>query len=158
MAMSLAVLALTGCVGTPDAGVNSVMGKLTPTDLSTIRGANYRGAGATNTTHYWLNYSAAETERDLTYADRLKLNQLRVFVNYASWQADKPAFRRNLIDLARACGRHRIGLMITLGDTATFINEGGTVTYRIKLQVSFKYEAEEDSSPMTGLREDPAGR
>ena len=36
----------------------------------------------------------AETERDLTYADRLKLNQLRVFVNYASWQADKAAFRQ----------------------------------------------------------------
>jgi dodecin len=38
------------------------------------------------------------------------------------------------------------------------INEGGAVTYRIKLQVSFKYEAEGDSSPMTGLVEDPAGR
>ncbi len=127
VAISLVVLALTGGVGTPDIGVKSVPGKLTPTDLSTIRGANYRGAGATNTTHYWLNYSAAETERDLTYADRLKLNQLRVFVNHASWQADTQAFRRNLIDLARACGRHRIGLMITLGDTATFINEDGTI-------------------------------
>jgi len=48
--------------------------KLTPTDLSTIRGANYRGAGAADTTDYWRNYKAAETERDLTYADRLKLN------------------------------------------------------------------------------------
>jgi hypothetical protein len=107
--------------------LKSVTRKLTPTDYSTVRGANYRGAAATNTTHYWLNYNAAETERDLTYADRLKLNQLRVFVNHASWQADKRAFRKNLIDLARACGRHRIGLMITLGDTATFINEDGTI-------------------------------
>ena len=38
------------------------------------------------------------------------------------------------------------------------INEGGVVTYRIKLEVSFKYEAEGDSSPMTGLKVDPAGR
>ena len=38
------------------------------------------------------------------------------------------------------------------------INEGGAVTYRIKLQVSFKYEAEGDSSPIAGLREDPSGR
>jgi flavin-binding protein dodecin len=38
------------------------------------------------------------------------------------------------------------------------ISKGGAVTYRIKLQVSFKYEAQGDSSPMTGLREDPAGR
>jgi dodecin len=38
------------------------------------------------------------------------------------------------------------------------INEGGTVTYRIKLQVSFKYDTERDPSPMTGLVEDPSGR
>ena len=38
------------------------------------------------------------------------------------------------------------------------MNEGGAVTYRIKLQVSFKYEAQGAPSPMTGLREDPAGR
>ena len=44
--------------------------KLTPADLSTIRGANYRGAAAANTTDYWLHYNPAETERDLTYADR----------------------------------------------------------------------------------------
>jgi hypothetical protein len=127
VAMSLVVLALTGCVGTTGARVKAVAGKLTPTDLSTIRGANYRGAGATNTTDYWLHYAASETERDLTYADRLKLNQLRVFVNYASWHADKRAFRRNLVDLARACNRHHIGLMITIGDTQTFINDDGTI-------------------------------
>ena len=96
-------------------------------DTSTIRGANYRGAGAADTTDYWLHYSASETERDLTYADLLKLNQLRVFVNYASLQADKIAFRRNLIDLARACSRHNIGLMITIGDTQSFIKEDRTI-------------------------------
>jgi hypothetical protein len=101
--------------------------KLTPADLSTVRGANYRGAAATNTTDYWRHYSPSETERDLTYAERLKLNQLRVFVNYAAWQADKGAFRRNLRDLARACGRHHIGLMITFGDTQSFISEDGGI-------------------------------
>ncbi len=38
------------------------------------------------------------------------------------------------------------------------INEGGSLIYRIKLRVSFKYEAGKDSSPMAGLVEDPAGR
>ena len=127
VALSLMVLALTGCVRTPPAGVTSVAAKATASDLSTIRGANYRGAGATNTTDYWLHYNASETERDLTYAGRLKLNQLRVFVNYASWRADKAAFRKNLVDLARACDRHRIGLMITVGDTQTFINDDGAI-------------------------------
>src|SRR5450631_716704 len=113
--MLLAVLALAGCDhqlapggattintnapsdnSSPQGKVNTA--KLTPTDLSTIRGANYRAAGAANTTDYWLHYSAAETERDLSYADRLQLNQLRVFVNYASWQTNKASFRKNLVD------------------------------------------------------------
>jgi hypothetical protein len=120
-------VALCGCSIThaPNPSVNRT--KLTPADLSTIRGSNYRGAGATNTTDYWLHYNAAETERDLGYADRLRLNQLRVFVNYASWQADKAVFRKNVIDLARASNRHRIGLMITIGDSATFIGDDGTI-------------------------------
>ena len=125
--MLLVLLAPGGCVHPPAPRSSSSTVKLTPADLSTIRGANYRGADATNTTDYWRHYNAAETERDLTYADRLKLNQLRVFVNDASWQADKPAFRRNLGDLARACNRHHLGLMITIGDTQTFIKDDGSI-------------------------------
>ncbi len=122
-----AIPILAGCAGTlaPGASVNTA--KLTPTDLSMIRGANYRGSGAADTTDYWRRYSPAETERDLTYADRLKLNQLRVFVNYASWEADKPGLRRNLVDLTRACNRHGIGLMITIGETQTLIEKDGTI-------------------------------
>ena len=127
VAMLLMVLALAGCSHVPAPGVSGKTAKLTPADLSTIRGANYRGAAATNTTDYWLHYSPAETERDLAYADSLKLNQLRVFVNYASWRANKAAFGRNLVDLARACRRHHLGLMITIGDSQTFINDDGTI-------------------------------
>src|SRR4029079_10629655 len=109
----LATFLFAGCAQTPATDAPPPMGKLTPPDFSAIRGANYRAAGAADTTDYWRHYSAAETERDLGYADRLKLNQLRVFVNAASWEADKPAFAKNLRDLAAACTRHHIGLMIT---------------------------------------------
>lgn len=125
--MLIIVLTLNGCVGSPRSADSRNTTQLTPADLSAIRGANYRGAGATNTTDYWAHYNAAETERDLGYADRLHLNQLRVFVNYASWQADPAAFRQNLIDLARACNRHHIGLMITVGDSQSFIGKDGTI-------------------------------
>jgi hypothetical protein len=130
VAMSLVVLSLTGCVRIPAAAVKTVTGTLTSTDLSTIRGANYRGAAAADATDYWHHYNPVETERDLAYADRLKLNQLRVFVNYASWQTNHAAFRRNLIDLARACNRHHLGLMITVGDTQSFIGKDGTINRR----------------------------
>ena len=98
-------------------------------DTSAIRGANYRGANAANTTDYWLHYDSSETERDLTYANQLKLNQLRVFVSCAAWEADKQAFRNNLLDLARACNRHHIGLMVTIGETQTFINDDRTINH-----------------------------
>ena len=48
-------------------------------------------------------------------------------MNDAAWQADKAAFRKNLVDLARACNRHRIGVMITVGDTQSFIVEDGSI-------------------------------
>ena len=38
------------------------------------------------------------------------------------------------------------------------INEDGAVTYRIKLEVSFKYEANGNPSPIGGLKADPSGR
>ena len=119
----LAALALGGCVHQPAAGGRDNTVKLTPSDLSTIRGANYRAAGAANTTDYWQHYNPAETERDLGYADRLKLNQLRVFVNYAAWQTNKTAFRKNLIDLARACQARGIGLMPVVTYKAEMIHE-----------------------------------
>src|SRR5208282_1728716 len=127
VAMLLVLLAIGGCVNkpVPIGAVNTA--KLTPADLSTIRGANYRAVGAANTTDFWVHYNPAETERDLAYADRLKLNQLRVFVNYASWRTNQAAFTKNLVDLARAANRHRIGLLITVGDSASFINAGGEI-------------------------------
>ncbi len=76
-------------------------GKLQPTDFAKIRGANYRGVSAADTTDYWRHYDPVETERDLGYSDKLKLNQLRVFVNYAAFAYDKAAFHKNLGDLAR---------------------------------------------------------
>ena len=97
--------------------------KLTPSDYSKIRGANYRGANAADTTDYWRHYDPKETERDLRYSDKLKLNQLRVFVNQAGWSDDQPKFRKNLIDLAQACERHHIGLMVVIGNSESMIVE-----------------------------------
>ena len=92
-----------------------------PKDLSTVRGANYRGAAAKDTTDYWLHYSPAETERDLDYARRLNLNQIRVFVSYEAWTADKPAFRRNLAHLLRSAHQRELGVMVVVGNTERMI-------------------------------------
>ncbi len=94
-----------------------------PKDLSNVRGANYRGAAAKDTTDYWLHYNPAETERDLDYARRLNLNQIRVFVSYEAWTADKAALRRNLAHLMRAAGQRGIGVMPTIGNTEQIMED-----------------------------------
>ena len=85
-----------------------------PKDLSGVRGFNYQSAPTTGHTEHWLQYSAAETERDLDFAKRLQLNQLRVFTPYAAWAKDKEAFRKNLLHLVRAAHQRGMGVMPVL--------------------------------------------
>jgi hypothetical protein len=79
-------------------------------DYSAIRGANYCTAGGHHLEH-WLNYDPKETERDLDYAKKINLNQVRVFLSYSAYLTNKEAFRQNLTHLARACQARGIGLM-----------------------------------------------
>lgn len=85
-----------------------------PKDLSGIRGFNYQSAPTTGHTEHWFQYSAGETERDFDFANRLQLNQVRVFVPYAAWVQDKEAFRRNLLHLVRAAFQRGMGVMPTI--------------------------------------------
>ena len=85
-----------------------------PRDLSGVRGFNYQSAPTTGHAEHWLQYNAAETERDLDFAKRLQLNQMRVFVPYAAWAPNKEAFRKNLLHLVRAAHQRGIGVMPTL--------------------------------------------
>lgn len=85
-----------------------------PNDLSGVRGFNYQSAPTTGHAEHWLQYNAAETERDLDFAKRLQLNQMRVFVPYAAWAQNKDAFRKNLLHLVRAAHERGIGVMPTI--------------------------------------------
>jgi hypothetical protein len=94
---------------------------LTP-DCSGIRGANYCAAGGHHVEH-WRNYDPRETERDLDYARKIGINQVRVFLSYAVYLENKEAFRRNLTHLARACQGRGIGLMPVVTNKAERIHE-----------------------------------
>ncbi len=94
-----------------------------PKDLSGVRGANYLASDAKNATDYWQHYSPAETERDLDYARRLNLNQIRVFTSYQAWNADKPAFRKNLVHFLRAAHQRGMGVMPVVGFTPQMITD-----------------------------------
>ncbi len=65
-----------------------------PKDLSGIRGFNYHSAPTTGHAEHWLQYNAAETERDFDFAKRLQLNQVRVFVPYSHGRKTRKRFGR----------------------------------------------------------------
>jgi hypothetical protein len=70
-------------------------------DLTYVRGFNYTTSldtsiGPRGHSGLWLKYDAAQVERDLTNAQRLNLNQVRVFVAYSSWKADPELSNRNI--------------------------------------------------------------
>jgi hypothetical protein len=85
-----------------------------PVDISKIRGFNYESAPTIGHNEMWLQYNPAETERDMDYARRLDLNQVRVFLGYTAYTMDKAAFRKNLVHFVRACHERGIGVMATL--------------------------------------------
>ena len=91
-------------------------------DYSAIRGANYCAAGGHHLEH-WLHYDPKETERDLDYAKKININQVRVFLSYSACLTNKEAFRKNLIHLARACQVRGIGLMPVVTYKSEMINE-----------------------------------
>ncbi|MGA2557271.1 MAG: hypothetical protein ABSG04_13455, partial [Verrucomicrobiota bacterium] len=86
-------------------------GSRTPADASTIRGANYCYAEYGGHPGMWNNYSPAITERDLTYAQRLGINQIRCFITYQAYQTNHEQFQRNLLHLVRAADERGIGVM-----------------------------------------------
>jgi hypothetical protein len=90
-------------------------GSRTPVDTSTIRGANYCYAEYGGHFGMWSNYSAAITERDLNYAQRLGINQIRCFITYQAYLSDSNQFRRNLAHLVRAADQRGIGVMPVVG-------------------------------------------
>jgi hypothetical protein len=85
-----------------------------PKDLSGIRGFNYQSAETIGHAEFWLQYNPAVTERDLDYAKRLQLNQIRVFVPYAAWEKNKEALRKTLLHFVRAAHARGMGVMPTM--------------------------------------------
>jgi hypothetical protein len=83
-------------------------------DVSKIRGFNYQTALTLGHNEMWLQYDPAETVRDMDYARRLNLNQVRVFLGYSAYLTNKAAFRSNLVDFIRTCHQHGIGVMVTV--------------------------------------------
>lgn len=85
-----------------------------PKDLSGTRGFNYQAGEANGHLEFWAHYNPAVTRRDLDWAKKLDLNQIRVMIPYSAWAQDKAGFKKNLIDFVRAAHERGMGVMPAL--------------------------------------------
>ena len=60
-------------------------------DYRWLRGANYVPSYARNDVQTWMDYDPAVVDRELGYAEKLKLNCVRVFLQVAVYERDPQA-------------------------------------------------------------------
>lgn len=77
-------------------------------DYSSIRGFNYTQPDSWNVREFWRHYSHDTVDRDLGYAERLRLNSARVFLPYSVYRADPERFLSNVKDFVRTAWKHGI--------------------------------------------------
>ncbi len=72
----------------------------------------------------WNNYSPVITERDLNYAQKLGINQIRCFITYQAFQNNSNQFRENLLHLVRAADQRGMGVMPVVGYPREMLGPG----------------------------------
>jgi len=83
-------------------------------EAKNIRGAVYIPAGAFNAYQAWRDYDATIAKRDLAYAAKLKLNALRVFLNYDYFLQDRKRLENSFYNLLQSASAHKIRIMPVL--------------------------------------------
>jgi hypothetical protein len=86
-------------------------------DLGTMRGANYVPSYARNDVAIWMDYDPAVIDRELGYAERLKLNTLRVFLQVAVFEKQPEKFMADLESFLKLCEKHGLRMMPVLFDS-----------------------------------------
>jgi hypothetical protein len=105
---------LAACIALPAAARSGGV-KFAP-DYSDMRGFNYNPISAKDGNDKWVHYNHAEIDRDFGYAERLKLNTVRMFLSYHAWLADRAGFDEKLKDFTRIAYAHHVGVMFVVVD------------------------------------------
>jgi hypothetical protein len=87
------------------------------TDWASIRGANYVPSFASTSVGAWKDYDAARIDRELGYAERLRLNSVRVFLSTVVYEHDPGLFVRRLEDFVARCAARGIRPLFVLFDS-----------------------------------------
>ena len=77
-------------------------------DYTAIRGFNYTQPDARDDCDFWLRYSHETVDRDMGYAERLRLNSARIFLSFAAYRKDPDGFFARVKDFVRTAWAHGI--------------------------------------------------
>ena len=82
-------------------------------------GANYIPATAINQLEMWQaeSFDPARTDQELSWAEDLGMNTMRVFLHDLLWQQDKVGFRRRLDTFLTIAGKHKMRPLLVLFDS-----------------------------------------
>lgn len=86
-------------------------------DYSWMRGANYVPSYAKNDVAIWMDYDSAVIDRELGYAEKLKLNTVRVFLQQAVYEKQPQKFLADFENFVSLCDKHKIKMMPVLFDS-----------------------------------------
>jgi len=86
-------------------------------DFSGMRGANYVPSYARNDVQIWMDYDPAVIDRELGYAERLRLNAVRVFLQVAVYERDPKVFSARFEDFLARCQKHHLVMMPVVFDS-----------------------------------------
>ena len=84
-----------------------------------LLGSNYVPKSAINQLEMWqeATFAAAEIEQELTWAEGLGMNTMRVFLHDLLWQQDAAGFRTRIDQFLTIASRHHIRPMFVLFDS-----------------------------------------
>ena len=55
--------------------------------------------------------SMEQLDRELGYAQRLRINSVRIFIQETEWHKDPEALEKKILDYTRLCAAHGISIM-----------------------------------------------
>ena len=82
-------------------------------------GSNYIPKSAINQLEMWQEptFDPAQIEKELTWAEAMGMNTMRVFLHDLLWQQDAPGFQKRLDQFLAIAARHHIRPMLVLFDS-----------------------------------------
>ena len=86
-------------------------------DFRWMRGANYVPSYARNDVQTWMDYDPQVIDRELGFAEKLKLNVVRVFLQVAVYERDPERFLANFESFLSLCQKHHIQMMPVVFDS-----------------------------------------